>query len=82
MEIIHQCCCGLDVHKGSVTPCVLWAGEKGKKRREERSYALLLWPAMRWIQFGEECRRRDTPIYLKPSRHTLRILGVQTAGPP
>ena len=38
MEVVHQCCCGLDVHKDSVTACVVWAEEKGKKRREERSY--------------------------------------------
>lgn len=38
MEVVHGCCCGLDVHKESVTACVLWGNpEKGKKRREERT---------------------------------------------
>ena len=38
MEVVYSHCAGLDVHKDSVTACVVWAEEKGKKRREERSY--------------------------------------------
>ena len=30
MEVVHQCCCGVDVHKGSVTACVVWAQESGR----------------------------------------------------
>jgi len=25
MEVLYPCCCGLDVHKKSITACVLWA---------------------------------------------------------
>jgi len=25
MEVVYPCCCGLDVHKKSITACVLWA---------------------------------------------------------
>ena len=32
MEVLHACCCGLDVHKESVTACALWAEGRGKKR--------------------------------------------------
>jgi len=24
MEVVYPCCCGLDVHKKSITACVLW----------------------------------------------------------
>lgn len=35
MEIVYRCCCGIDVHKESVTACVLWAGE-GQRRQEQK----------------------------------------------
>jgi hypothetical protein len=35
MEVVYPCCCGLDVHKKSITACVLWAEATGKSRREE-----------------------------------------------
>jgi transposase len=38
MEVLYPCCCGLDVHKKSITACVLWAKEKGKSRREKRRF--------------------------------------------
>lgn len=38
MQVVHPCCCGLDVQQGIVTACVVWAGEKAKKVRGERSY--------------------------------------------
>jgi hypothetical protein len=36
MEVVYPCCCGLDVHKKSITACVLWAEAKGKSRKEKR----------------------------------------------
>ena len=33
MEVVYPCCCGLDVHKKSITACVLWAEAKGKSRK-------------------------------------------------
>jgi hypothetical protein len=33
MEVVYLCCCGLDVHKKSITACVLWAEAKGKSRK-------------------------------------------------
>ena len=38
MEVVYPCCCGLDVHKKSVTACVLWAEAKGKSRKEKRRF--------------------------------------------
>jgi len=38
MEVLHACCCGLDVHKESVTACGLWAEGGGKKRKEKRQF--------------------------------------------
>jgi hypothetical protein len=31
MQVMHEVCCGLDVHKKSVMACVLWAS--GRRRQ-------------------------------------------------
>jgi transposase len=33
MQILHECCCGLDVHKKSITACVLRLGQQKQIRR-------------------------------------------------
>ena len=38
MQVLYPCCCGLDVHKKSITACVLWAGGPGKGRKEKRRF--------------------------------------------
>ncbi len=38
MEVIYERCCGLDIHKKSVTACVLMPGGAGKPRREIRTF--------------------------------------------
>jgi len=39
MEVVYRCCCcGLDVHKNSVTGCVLWAEAKGQGRQQKRRF--------------------------------------------
>ena len=34
MRVVHEVCCGLDVHKTSVTACVLWATGRRRQTRE------------------------------------------------
>jgi transposase len=38
MEVLYPCCCGLDVHKKSITASELWAEAKGKTRQEKRRF--------------------------------------------
>ncbi len=33
MQVVHEVCCGLDVHKKSVTACVLWASGRRRQTR-------------------------------------------------
>ena len=33
MDVVHERCCGLDVHKRTVVACVLTPGEQGRPRR-------------------------------------------------
>ena len=39
MELMHGCCCGLDVHKETVVACVRRVGPEGGVREEVRSFA-------------------------------------------
>jgi hypothetical protein len=41
MEVVYPCCCGLDVHKASITACVLWAEGGGRPRKEKRRFGTL-----------------------------------------
>jgi transposase len=41
MQIIHERCCGLDVHKKSVVACILITHEDGTAQREIRTYATM-----------------------------------------
>jgi transposase len=41
MEVVHERCAGLDVHKKSVYGCAIWPGEKGAKRQEIRSFGAM-----------------------------------------
>ena len=36
MEVVYRCCCGLDVHKDSVTACVLWVEASGSRRERRK----------------------------------------------
>jgi transposase len=76
MEVVHQCCCGLDVHKDSVTACVVWAEEKGKKRREERSYGTFTGDLLQLADWLRACgathvAMESTGVYWKPVWHVL-----------
>ena len=39
MEVIHHCCCGLDVHKDTVVACVRRTGPDGSAARQVRTFA-------------------------------------------
>ncbi len=38
MEVLYPCCGGWDVHKKSITACVLSAEAKGKSRKEKKRF--------------------------------------------
>jgi len=41
MQVVHERCAGLDVHKKSIFGCVLWFDEKGNKQQEIRSFGAM-----------------------------------------
>ncbi len=38
MQVVHERCAGLDVHKKIILACVLWFDPKGQKQQEVRSF--------------------------------------------
>ncbi len=40
MEVVYACCCGLDVHKKSVTACLL-RGSGPQRQQELRTYGTM-----------------------------------------
>lgn len=41
MDVVHQCCAGLDVHKESVAACALWVDDQGARRKEIRTFGTM-----------------------------------------
>jgi len=71
MEVVYPCCCGLDVHKKSITACVLWAEAKGKSRKEKRSFGTFTQDLLRLADWLQECgvthvALESTGVYWKP----------------
>jgi transposase len=38
MEVLHTCCCGLDVHKETVVACLIHVEASGQRRKEIRTF--------------------------------------------
>lgn len=69
MEVLYRCCCGLDVHKKSITACVLWSD--GKKRKEKRRFGTFTEDLLKLNEWLRECgvthvAMESTGVYWKP----------------
>jgi transposase len=77
MEIIHRICCGLDVHKNSITACLIVNGQKSIETfgtMTEDLLALLDW----LLKAG--CQRvamESTGVYWKPIYNILEAGGLE-----
>jgi transposase len=50
MEVVHEVCCGLDVHNKSVTACVLWASGRRRQTREFGTFTQELLELGDWLR--------------------------------
>src|ERR1700756_4300747 len=71
MEVVYPCCCGLDVHKKSITACVLWAEAKGKSRKEKKRFGTFTHDLLRLADWLGQCgvthvAMESTGVYWKP----------------
>ena len=76
MDVVYRCCCGIDVHKNSVTACVLWAETEGKSRQEKRLFGTFtqdLLALSDWLQARgvTHVAMESTGVYWKPVWHIL-----------
>ena len=55
MEVLYLCCCGLDVHKKSITACVLWAEAKGKSRKEKKRFGTFTHDLLQLADWLAQC---------------------------
>src|SRR5689334_919422 len=67
MQILHECCCGLDVHKKSITACVLRLGQEKQIRR----FGTTTWEIQslsEWLQEAgcSHVAMESTGVYWKP----------------
>src|SRR5215470_14250138 len=68
MQVVHEVCCGLDVHKKSVTACVLRAANRRRQTREFGTFTKELLELADWLR---ECgvthvALESTGVYWKP----------------
>ncbi len=71
MEVVYPCCGGLDVHKKSITACVLWAEAKGKSRKEKKRFGTFTHDLLQLADWLEQCgvthvAMESTGVYWKP----------------
>src|SRR6201987_3958532 len=68
MEVVHEVCCGLDVHKKSVTACVLWATGRRRQTREFATFTRELGELADWLRACgvPHVALESTGVYWKP----------------
>lgn len=71
MEVVYPRCCGLDVHKRSVSACVLVRDEAGGRHRQQRSFSTMTVGLLRladWLagQAVTHVALESTGVYWKP----------------
>lgn len=76
MEVVYRRCCGLDVHKDSITACVLVVGEQGKRdvrKKEFPTYWKGLQSLKQWLYACkvERVAMESTGVYWKPVWNVL-----------
>src|SRR6266403_3655214 len=59
MQVVYPCCRGLDVHKKSITACVLWAEARGEKRKEKRVFGTFTRDLLKLSDWLRECSVRQ-----------------------
>jgi transposase len=71
MQVLHSCCCGLDVHKRFVVACLIRYSEDGKQHKELRRFDTMTPELLRlvdWLQAAgcTHVALESTGVYWKP----------------
>jgi len=81
MRVMYERCCGLDIHKASITACALIT-EKGKTQEETRRFGTMtddLRALAGWLQQKEirQVAMESTGVYWKPVWNILEPAGLE-----
>jgi transposase len=76
MEVLHRCCCGLDVHKRTVVACLLQPATDGRRSKEMRTFGTMttdLLALADWLRAAgcTQVAMESTGIYWKPVYNLL-----------
>ena len=76
MQVVYRRCCGLDVHKSSITACVLVLGDKGQRRVRIKEFGAYLKELERLRLWLFACKveavaMESTGVYWKPVWNVL-----------
>ena len=79
MQIVHACCCGLDVHKKSVVACMMSFDPKGRRCKEIRTFGTMtqdLLALADWLTAAgcTHVAMESTGVYWKPVYNLLEGL--------
>src|SRR5882672_3987239 len=68
MQVVHEVCCGLDVHKKTVTACVVWATGRRRQTREFGTFTRELLELSDWLRASgvTHVALESTGVYWKP----------------
>ena len=68
MQVMHEVCCGLEVHKKSVTACVQWASGRRRQTREFGTFTKDLLALGDWLRSCgvTHVAMESTGVYWKP----------------
>jgi transposase len=71
MQVLYQCCAGLDVHKQSVVACLLITGDDGRVHEQVRTFGTMtadLAALSRWLeeQQVEQVALESTGVFWWP----------------
>ena len=68
MDVVHEVCCGMDVHKKSVTACVLWASARRRQKRKFGTFTKNLLEMSDWLRSCgvTHVALESTGVYWKP----------------
>src|SRR5882762_263084 len=76
MQVVHEVCCGLDVHKKGVTECVLWASGRRRQTRAFGTFTRELLELGDWLRACgvTHVAMESTGVYWKPVWNLLEGL--------
>jgi len=76
LEVMYSVCCGLDIHKRTISACLLYTDEHGEQQIEIRKFGTFTYDLMHlrdWL-LEHECpivAMESTGIYWRPIHNVL-----------